>query len=102
MDITLRETLYVTSSEREHVIRQGTIGVLRNRTVFFYDTTKTIAVGVDRDFCIENKGMFSVSKNLSDSEISIKQVEEIIRSTPPEELQNSQGISRLIERIKSI
>ena len=49
MDIKLKEPLYILSNGKEYIVRQGTVGVEKNRIVFFYDATKTSAIGFSRD-----------------------------------------------------
>ena len=74
MDIRVKEPLYIISSNREYVVRPGTIGVEKNRVVFFYDNTRTSAVGFSRDFCVENPQLFQVAKTLADREISQRDI----------------------------
>ena len=73
MDIRIKEALVIKNAGSEYSVRSGTLGVEKNRIVFFYDTTKTQAVGFSREFCLENP-MFVVSRNLSDRELSLKDV----------------------------
>lgn len=85
MDIRIKETVYVKSGDTEHVIRQGTIGADVKRVVYFPDTTRTVSVGFSRDFCLESPQLFSVSRTLSDSEISLKDVKKLLESTDMDE-----------------
>lgn len=78
MDIRVKEPLYILSQGQEYVVRPGTVGVEKNRVVFFYDTTRTSAVGFSRDYCIENPQTFQVAKTLSDREISQRDVLKIL------------------------
>ena len=50
MDIRNKEPMFITQDGKEYVVRQGTVGVERKRIIFFYDTTRTVAVGYARDF----------------------------------------------------
>lgn len=98
MDIKVKEPLYIVDKGYEHVVRPGTVGVERNRVVFFYDTTRTSAVGFSRDFCLENPQMFQVSRTLSDKEISVKDVLRVLsESGMPSDI-----VEQLGERIKSL
>ena len=81
MDIRVKEPLYILHQNNEYVVRPGSVGVERNKVVFFYDTTKTTAVGFSRDFCIENPQTFQVSRNISDREVSIRDVLKVIEAS---------------------
>lgn len=98
MDIKVKEPLYILSNNREYVVRAGTSGVERNRVFFFYDTTRTSAVGFSRDHCIENTQTFQVSRNLSDKEISQRDVFKILDSYERKEC----NLAEVYERIKSL
>lgn len=102
MNITLRETIHISDSGVEKVVRQNTQGVLRGKTVFFYDATRTSAVGFDLDFCFENKQMFSVRREITDREVSVKEVLKIINELTPSELHNPNSLRILAEKIKSL
>lgn len=78
MDIKLREPLHILSNGKEYIVRQGTVGVEKNRIIFFYDTTKTAAVGFFRDYCLENPQAFQVSRTLADKEVSKRDVLKIL------------------------
>ena len=78
MDIRIKEPMYVLNQGHEYVVRAGTVGVEKNRVVFFYDNTRTTAVGFPRDYCIENPHAFQVMRTLSDKEISLRDVLRII------------------------
>ena len=98
MDIRIKEPLYILSQGQEYVIRPGTVGVEKNRVVFFYDTTRTSAVGFSRDFCIENPQTFQVAKTLADKDISMRDVLRII----DESNLSSEQTEELYQRIKSL
>lgn len=78
MDIRVKEPLYILSQGQEYVVRPGTVGVERNRVVFFYDNTRTTAVGFSRDYCIENPQTFQIAKTLTDKEVSKRDVLKIL------------------------
>lgn len=78
MDIRIKEPMYVTQQGQEYIIRPGTVGVERNRVVFFYDVTRTAAAGFSREFCAENPQMFQIARTLSDKEISLRDVLKVI------------------------
>lgn len=78
MDIRIREPLYLLHSGQEYIVREGTVGVEKNKVVFFFDVTKTSAVGFSRDFCLENTQMFQVSRTLSDKDVSVRDVLKVI------------------------
>lgn len=80
MDIRIKEPLYLISEGTEYIVRQGTVGVERNKVVFFYDNTRTNAVGFSRDFCIENPQMFQIAKTLADKEVSLRDVLKVLDS----------------------
>lgn len=98
MDIRIKEPLYIFSNNREYVVRPGTIGVEKNRVVFFYDTTRTSAIGFSRDYCIENPQTFQVAKTLTDREVSQRDVLKIL----DEYKQKKYDLSVVYERIKSL
>lgn len=78
MDIRIREPLYITQNGAEYVVRPGTVGVEKNKVVFFYDVTRTASVGFARDFCLENPQMFQVVRTLEDKEIPLKAVAKVL------------------------
>ena len=78
MDIKIKEPLHILFNGHEYVVRPGTVGVERKRIVFFYDTTRTSAVGFPREYCIENPHTFQVSKTLTDREVSLKEVLKVV------------------------
>ncbi len=82
MDIRIKEPLYIVQQGQEYTVRPGTVGVERNRVVFFYDVTRTAAVGFSRDFCLENPQTFQVSRTLEDKELSFKDVARVIENFP--------------------
>lgn len=98
MDIRVKEPLYILSRGQEYVVRPGTVGVERSRTVFFYDTTRTSAVGFSRDYCIENPQTFQVAKTLSDKEVSQRDVLRILDEYNRKEY----DLAEVYERIKSL
>lgn len=98
MDIRIKEPFYILSNGKEYVVRPGTVGVEKNRVVFFYDNTRTLAVGFSREYCIENPQTFQVSRTLSDKEISQRDVFKIL----DEYSQKGVDLSEVYERIKSL
>ena len=98
MDIRIKEPLYIISQNQEHVVRAGTVGVERNRVVFFYDTTRTSAVGFSRDYCLENPQTFQVSRTLSDKEVPVRDVLKVIDGYSAKEY----SLTEMCERIKSL
>lgn len=98
MDIRVREPLYITSQGQDYVVRPGTVGVERNKVVYFYDVTRTAAVGYSRTYCLENPQTFSVSKTLSDKEVPVSDVLKVLKDCPlPPHI-----FEELQERIKSL
>lgn len=98
MDIRVKEPLYILNRNQEYVVRPGTVGVERNRVVFFYDNTRTVAVGFSRDHCMENPQTFQVSRTLSDREVSQKDVLRILDEYNRKEY----DLAEVYERIKSL
>lgn len=96
MDIRVKEPFYILSNNKEYVVRPGTVGVEKNRVVFFYDTTRTSAIGFSRDYCIENPQTFQVAKTLSDKEISQRDVFKILDEYNRKEY----DLAEVYERIK--
>lgn len=82
MDIRIKEPMYIRSGEIEHVVRPGTVGVEHKKVIYFYDVTRTVAAGFSREFCIENPQLFQISRNLSDKEVSVRDVLKIIDEAP--------------------
>ena len=81
MDIKVTEPLYVRNGGVEHVVRPGTSGTEKNKVVYFYDVTRSVAVGFAKDFCLENPQVFQVSRTLTDKEVSLRDVLRIIEET---------------------
>lgn len=98
MDIRIKEPLYVLTHNQEYVVRPGTIGVEKNRVVFFYDNTRTFAVGFSRDYCIENPQTFNIAKTLSDKEVSKRDILKILDEYNKKEC----SLSDVYERINSL
>lgn len=99
MEIRNKEVLYISAGGSEYVVRQGTVGVERNRIVYFYDNTRTQAVGFSREFCLENHQMFQVSRTLADKEIPIRDIARVIENFPN---LAAQTISGLIQEINKL
>lgn len=98
MDIKVKEPLHILVNNHEYVVRPGTTGVERNRVVFFYDNTRTSAVGFSRDYCLENPQTFQVSRTLTDKDVPLKDVLRVV---------DESGLSpvdtiNLYERLKSL
>lgn len=98
MDIRIREPLYIFSNDKEYVVRPGTVGVEKKRTVFFYDTTRTSAVGFSREYCLENPQTFQVARTLSDKDVPLKDVLKVIDESGLSQV----AIANLHERLKSL
>ena len=102
MDIQIKETMYVSVDGKDHCVRHGSYGVLRGNVYHFYDTTKTVSLSFDKDFCLETPSLFQVSRTLKDREIPIKQVVAMLESVTREEvLQNPEILRILAEKIKT-
>lgn len=86
MTIKNKETFYIFADNTEHIVRQGTVGVEKHKVVYFYDVTKSTAVGFARSFCLENHNLFSVSRNIEDVEVPKKDVLEILAKTLPNDI----------------
>lgn len=98
MDIQNKEPLYILSQGQEYIVRPDTHGVDKNKVVFFFDTTRTQAVGFSRDYVLENPQTFQVNRNLTDKEVSVRDVVKVIEDTDlPKELYNE-----LITKVKSL
>lgn len=102
MDVSLKETVYVSVNGQEHVVRQQTLGTLRGKVVYFYDTTRTVAVGFHKSFCIENPVMFQIQRNLSERDVPLKEVLKVIGEVSSEDLRNPDTLRILAEKIKSL
>lgn len=98
MDIRIKEPLYILANNKEYVVRPGTVGVEKNRVVFFYDNTRTFAIGFSRDYCLENPQTFQVAKTLSDKEVSQRDVFKILDEYNRKEC----DLAEVYERIKSL
>ena len=85
MDIRIKEALYLKNLGTQYVVRAGTIGVEKKKVVYFYDNTRTCAVGFPRDFCLENP-MFAVTRTITDREVSLKDVISIVDELSDPEL----------------
>lgn len=98
MDIRVKESLHILSNGKEYIVRPGTVGVEKNHIVFFYDTTKTSAIGFSRDYCLENPQTFQVSRTLSDKEVSKRDVLKILEEYNRREC----SLADAIDKIKSL
>ena len=98
MDIRVKEPIYINCKGQEYVIRPGTIGVDKNKVVYFYEVTRSSSVGFSRDFCMENPQIFLVSRTLSDKEVSQRDVFKILDEYNRKEC----TLSDVYERIKSL
>lgn len=98
MDITIREPVYIVCDGQEYVVRPGTTGVEKDRVSFFYDCTRTVAVGFSRDYCLDNPKAFSVSKTILDKEVSLKDVMDAISKSdlPKSEIQKLYSIIKTL------
>ncbi len=83
MDIRIREGLYLRNIETktETTIRPATIGVETKGIVWFHDVSKTVKIGFSKDYCKEDKMLFSVIPTIEDREVSAKQVSMILRKS---------------------
>ena len=82
MDIKVKESIYVQCDGHEYMVRPNTTGTERKRIVYFPDNTRTTSVGFSRDFCLENPQMFSISRNITDREVSLKDTIKVLEQTP--------------------
>lgn len=98
MDIRVREPLYVLCQGQEYSIRPGTVGVERNKVVFFHDVTRAAAVGFSREFCLENPQTFQVSRTLTDKEVPLRDVLKVI----DESSLDSRQTDELYNKLKSL
>lgn len=98
MDIRIKEPLYLNNQGKAYVVRPSTVGVEKNHIVFFHDTTKANAVGFSRDFCLDNPQLFSISRTLSDKEVSVRDVLKVI----DENISDTEILERLKMEIKSL
>lgn len=96
MDIRLKEALYLKNSGTQYIVRAGAIGVEDKKVVYFYDNTRTCAVGFPRDFCLENP-MFSITRTINDREVFLKDVLKVIEDIKDSELRES-----LIDKIMTL
>lgn len=92
MDIRIKEGLFLRNGNQEYMVRSGSVGTEHNKVVYFYDVTKTIAVGFSRQFCEETPQMFQISRTLSDREVPVSDVIKGIK-----ELNLPADIQRILE-----
>lgn len=97
MEIRLRENVYAS----DKLIPRGTIGIIRKNVVYFYDTTKTTTIGFDRDTCFINKELFSVNRNLSDREISVRQIQDAAKDLH-ELFRSKEDFEKFVEIINTL
>lgn len=100
MEIRLRENIYITSGQ-SYVIPRGANGVFIKRTVHFYDTTKTVSIGIDRDTCLQCPELFSVKRQLNDRDISQKELLGVV-SDCSKMFKSEDDFNRFSEIIKSL
>lgn len=82
MDIKIKEPVYVRQDGNSYVVRPSTTGVEKDRVVYFPDVTRNVSVGFSRDFCFEYPQIFSVSRTMTDKEVSVKDVLKIVEAFP--------------------
>ena len=97
MNIRIRETLNIKVGDKEHVVRAGTMGVEKSKIVYFYDTTRSCAVGFSREVCLENLQVFSVTRNIEDREVPLLDVLSEIKKVEDPRIREG-----LIEAIRAI
>lgn len=99
MIINIKETLYINGKEEvPRVVKSGTRGVEKNGMVAFYDVTKTLAVSIPRETCINDPQMFSVKRVVDDREIPIS---DIIRAVAEMDFLDNATTNRIIEELKA-
>lgn len=102
MNIRIKEPLYITENGQDFLIRQGASGVVRNNIVYFYDNTKTKAVGFSREFCESSPPLFQIERAIRDKEVSVKQIVQVIETMPHEDLPQKEILRILVEKIKTL
>ena len=80
MTIRVKDTLYGKEGGNSFIVRQGTIGVERDKIVYFYDNTKSMAIGFPRDVCLNTPALFSVQRTIEDREVSVRDVVKIVEN----------------------
>lgn len=98
MDVVVKETLYISFWDGERVIRQNTFGTQRGNFVFFYDTTKTVAVGFDKNFVMGAKNLFQVQQGLQEEMIPLRSLEDFFKEGRPAEV-SQQVWDKIRERL---
>ena len=102
MDIRIKESLVISVKGLDYIVRSGTIGIEKKRIVYFYDNTRSVSVGFPRDVCVNTPVMFSVSRTLTDREVSIKDVLEVIEQMEDGGYLSSAIRSELTERVRAL
>jgi hypothetical protein len=100
MEIRLKENIYIGAGG-DYLIPRGSVGVLRKRIVYFYDTTKTHSIGIDRDICMTCKDLFSVSQQMTDRDISQKDLLEVLMECS-DMFKSKEDYNRFLEITKSL
>lgn len=102
MKVSLRESLFISTASGEYIVRKGATGVRRSGTLFFYDNTKTVAVGFSQQDCEEDHFLFQVARTLDEPEIPMRDVVALVDRLTPEELQRPNFKEILKERLNSL
>lgn len=100
MEIRLRENIYLMSGQ-SYIVPRGANGILVKRVVYFYDTTKTISIGIDRDTCLQSPELFSVKRQITDREVSQKELLGVL-AEHSEMFKSKEAYDRFSEIIKSL
>lgn len=98
MTFKIKESVYVHNGQTDYIVRQGTTGVERNRVVYFYDNTKTVAVGFPREACLENPQIFQGVRSLQDKDVSLKDVINVVEESGL----SKQDADRLINNLNTL
>lgn len=100
MEVRNKEPFFISIGDKEYIVRQGTVGVEKNKIFFFYDTTRTACVGYSKEFCLNFPSLFSVSRNITDREVSIRDVNKVLDSIKP--MVTSDCYSLIVNKINSL
>lgn len=97
MEIRSKVAFYAKEGEKTYQVPVNTAGVLRDGVIYFYDITKTMAVGFSKNVCEYEVGMFHVKKTIEDRQVSLRDVLRVVSNHDI-----SMGDEELMMKLKSL
>ena len=82
MIVRTKDVFYVRINDSTLVVRPNTTGVNQDGKVFFFpDVTGTVAIGFPKETCLNLPGLFSISRNIEDKDVSLRDVLRVVETS---------------------